>query len=85
VNRVQNLRKSADFDVTDRIAIQVGGSESVKSAIEAHKAWIRNETLASEFEFASQRPAGAVVQDFEIGTEIVAIGLSRTSGGSSEG
>jgi len=52
VNRVQNLRKEAGFEVTDHIAIQVQGlpSEKVK-ALQNRDEYIRNETLADSIEF----------------------------------
>ncbi len=47
VNRVQNLRKSADFNVTDKIAISVGDEPIIGQVIEAHGAYIKTETLAN--------------------------------------
>jgi len=47
VNRVQNLRKNQDFNVTDKINILIGDNDMVKAAIDGHKAYICNETLAN--------------------------------------
>ncbi len=47
IRGIQNLRKESGFEVTDRIALSVGGSEVLKSAFEMFKDFISGETLAS--------------------------------------
>lgn len=46
VNRIQNMRKDAGFDVTDRIKIFFNGSEKLVNAVNSFKSYISNETLA---------------------------------------
>jgi len=46
INRVQNLRKSSNLNVTDRISLTIRSNESMLSAIEAQLEYIKNETLA---------------------------------------
>lgn len=48
VNRVQNMRKEADFDVTDRISIAWKGGQEIGRAVEAMAAYIAGETLATQ-------------------------------------
>ena len=48
VNRIQNMRKEADFDVTDRIVIGFNGNEEIAEAVEANRENIKSETLAEE-------------------------------------
>jgi len=48
MNRVQNMRKEADYDVTDRINIGYSGSEFLESALHKKMDTIKNETLAEE-------------------------------------
>lgn len=48
VNRVQNMRKEADFDVTDRISIAWQGGQDIGRAVEAMAAYIAGETLATQ-------------------------------------
>lgn len=48
VNRIQNLRKDADFEVTDRIEVQVSSHESVIPAVEKYADYIKEEVLADE-------------------------------------
>ena len=49
VNRVQNMRKDAGFDVTDRIKINFEGSIKLVEAVNKFKDYVSNETLAEEF------------------------------------
>ncbi len=46
VNRIQNLRKHSNLEVTDRINIHYNASESIKAAIESLSDYVMNETLA---------------------------------------
>ena len=76
VNRIQNLRKTASFEVTDRINIQFEASSGLADAILKQSDWIRNETLAVSLQ-ESDNPTGEAVESFEIGTEKLKIGVSR--------
>jgi isoleucyl-tRNA synthetase len=78
VNRVQNLRKSAGFEVSDRIVVTFEASPSLGEAIDRHDAVIRNETLAEALN-ATASPEGEAVRAFEIGDESVEIGVRRTT------
>ncbi len=51
VNKIQNMRKTLDFNITDRVAIRVRSSERVKAAARRHDRFIRQETLANSIEF----------------------------------
>jgi isoleucyl-tRNA synthetase len=46
VNRVQNMRKDAGFNVIDKIHINFTGSEELTQAVLSHFPYITNETLA---------------------------------------
>jgi len=48
VNRIQNMRKDAGFEITDRIGVSYTAGESLSGALSTHKDYIRNETLAVE-------------------------------------
>ncbi|MFC3561973.1 isoleucine--tRNA ligase [Pedobacter jamesrossensis] len=50
VNRVQNLRKELNFEVTDRIKVSLQNDNLVASAVAKNKAYICAEILADEFE-----------------------------------
>jgi isoleucyl-tRNA synthetase len=76
VRRVQDLRKSADLDVADRIELYVEASPSLKSAIEAHREYITAETLTSNLVFGSPpQGASSIADGFE--GEKVTIGLVK--------
>jgi isoleucyl-tRNA synthetase len=59
INRIQNMRKEADFEVTDRIVIGYSGSAVLSKAIEATSETIKSETLAEEI-----APTPLEVSDF---------------------
>ncbi len=50
VNRIQNLRKSSGFDITDKIAITVLSSAEMDDAIKAFDSYIMNQVLAVSIE-----------------------------------
>lgn len=50
VNRIQNMRKEADFDVTDRIIIGFSGTDELTGAVESSMENIKSETLAEQIE-----------------------------------
>ncbi len=58
VRRVQDLRKSADLDVADRVNLFVAASAGLRSALEAHREYITSETLAVSLSF-TDLPDGA--------------------------
>ena len=76
VNRIQNMRKEAGFEVTDRVAIQHSASGRLTRALRKHAGWIRNETLALELD-ASDQPEGEHVETFQIGEDQIVIGVRR--------
>jgi len=76
VRRVQDLRKSADLDVADRIELFVEASAGLRSALEAHKEYITTETLTSNLQFVSPPSAASVTEDSFDG-ETVKVGLVK--------
>ena len=76
VRRVQDLRKSANLDVADRINLFVVASDSLKSAIEAHHDYITSETLALTLGFAEPPAEAPLVEDGFDG-EKVKVGLVK--------
>ncbi len=53
VNRIQNLRKDKDFDLMDRISIQLEENNPFKSEINANNSYISAEVLANKIEFVN--------------------------------
>lgn len=54
VNRLQNARKDAGFEVTDRVVISYCGSETVTRGISAFSHYIAEEVLANQINFTPQ-------------------------------
>ncbi len=52
VNKIQNMRKSSGFEVTDRIHIRVHPSARLQTALDRHNEFILKETLALGMEYA---------------------------------
>jgi len=61
VNKIQNMRKTADLNVTQRIHIRFESNEQVMLAVERHRAYIENETLGVTCEHGDVGPHGAEV------------------------
>jgi isoleucyl-tRNA synthetase len=53
VNKVQQMRKTAEFEVTQRIRVRYAAGEPVQMAIGAHVQYIAQETLAVDVEVAT--------------------------------
>jgi isoleucyl-tRNA synthetase len=51
VNKIQNMRKSSGFDVTDHITIRMSGGTPLRTAAGRFDEFIRRETLARKIEF----------------------------------
>jgi isoleucyl-tRNA synthetase len=76
VRRVQDLRKSAELDVADRIELYVDASPGLKSAIEVHKEYITAETLTSSV-FFERPPQGASTIEDGFEGEKMTVGIVR--------
>lgn len=53
VNRIQNLRKESDFEVTDRVSIVFGENEMIKKAVDSNVDYIKLETLTDSISFSN--------------------------------
>ena len=80
INRVQNLRKSADFDVSDRIVITFSAPDGEAEAVIAHSETIQSETLATTLDRAE--PEGETVQTVDVAGAPITIGVRRINGSS---
>ena len=65
VNRIQNLRKSSGFDITDKIQIQVLSQEEMDEVIDEYRTYISNQVLAVSIEILDEAISDAVDFDFE--------------------
>ena len=51
VNRIQNMRKGADLQITDRIKLTVSGDDQVFNVVNHYLEYIKSETLADELQW----------------------------------
>jgi len=70
VNRVQNLRKDSDFEVTDTINITFESNEMVEAAVLENADYIKAETLAKEINFEEVVSEGVEISFDEVITKI---------------
>jgi isoleucyl-tRNA synthetase len=70
VNRIQNLRKAHNFNVTDKIHIEIEDHAVLRDAIGKHESYILNEVLGTDISFVSDITEEAV----EI-TEEISVGI----------
>lgn len=55
INRIQNFRRSNEYDVRDKVNIYVKSSEKLYSIIDKYKDVISNETLSEKIEYSNGR------------------------------
>lgn len=48
VNRIQNERKSRDFDITDKIVVELSDTPEVREALESFGSYLANQVLAND-------------------------------------
>jgi isoleucyl-tRNA synthetase len=75
INRIQSLRKTADLELTARIAIQFEASDGLTRAIFDNVSLIQRETLASSLAAATS-PSGGHTERFEIGDELLSVAIA---------
>ncbi|MGN9910914.1 isoleucine--tRNA ligase [Phytohabitans sp. LJ34] len=74
VRVVQQARRDAQLDVTDRVAVSLAGSPEVVAAVEAHRDFVAAEVLATDLRFDS----AAAGFEGEVGDgEKVAVSVAR--------
>ena len=75
VRNVQNMRKDAEFDVSDRIHVFIETEPELQEVIREHQEYIVNETLTEEIEFVAK--AGTYQAEFKLGKSICKVGIER--------
>jgi isoleucyl-tRNA synthetase len=78
VNRIQNMRKDAGFEVVDKINIKFTGSELLNKAVQSFTGYVAGETLAENVEI-SDKLNGGFKQDWQIGDQSCSIQIERIS------
>lgn len=75
VNKVNTMRRQANFSVTDRIKLKLGATEKVKKALLIHGDYLREEVLATSLDFEYQDES----QKWDINGEPTAIWIDRVN------
>lgn len=75
VNKIQNLRKTKDFQVTDYIDVTVASHDKINIAIEAFNDYIRGEILAQTITI---QPGLNSEDEIDINQEILKVRLSKS-------
>ncbi|MFO7892024.1 MAG: isoleucine--tRNA ligase [bacterium] len=76
VNRVQKMRKEADFNVTDRVNVYYNGSDKMQKSIAAKGEYIKQEVLAIGLQETLEK--GEYSKEWKINDESIKIAIERT-------
>jgi len=55
INRVQNLRKAKDFEITDRISLEISTNPMFEEAIRENAEYIKSQVLANNIILSSKK------------------------------
>ena len=70
VSKVQNLRKSNGFEVTDRISLIFNGDDEIKNAINKNIEYVKSETLSNTIQFNVKVDGGSEIIFDKLKTKI---------------
>ena len=68
INRIQNLRKDAGFEVTDKIVLYLKEDKHLKKVFDNHLAYIQQETLTEKVVVEKELSTGESITFDEINT-----------------
>jgi isoleucyl-tRNA synthetase len=66
VHAVQNARKGAGLEITDRIELALGGDEELLEAAREHEAYVTGEVLATAVSYEGEDGASATIEGREL-------------------
>ncbi|MBR6104971.1 MAG: isoleucine--tRNA ligase [Paludibacteraceae bacterium] len=72
INRIQNIRKSSGFDITDKISVKIERNEKVNDAVADFADYIGAQTLAKSVELVDKvaNPTELDFDDFKVNIEV---------------
>ena len=62
VNRIQKIRKDQEFELTDRIRVQIGGAQTLEGTIREFNYYICAEILADQIDLVSEITNGTLIE-----------------------
>ncbi|MGB1360764.1 MAG: isoleucine--tRNA ligase [Alphaproteobacteria bacterium] len=77
IRAVQNARKDANLDVSDRIVLTINTDETITGAINQFNDFIKSEVLANELNI-TDASGDFISEDIKIGKSVIKIGLSKS-------
>ena len=75
VNRIQNIRKAKDFEITDRVKVEISSNSNIDKAIIDYDSYIRNQVLADEIIIVED----VMEEEIEIDDIYLTISISKKS------
>lgn len=78
MRKIQMARKAADFNLDDRIQLEIGCSGAMKTAVEVHQSLIQKETLAVGLKL-TDLPQGKFTSEYDIDGDCLKLGLTVVS------
>jgi isoleucyl-tRNA synthetase len=79
VNRIQNIRKESDFDVTDKVRVLIEHNRLLAETVEKHGQYISTQTLAESIDFTDKIQNGDA-RKIELEDDLVLrISVTKTS------
>jgi hypothetical protein len=75
LNKIQNSRKDAGFQIEDRIKTMLSGGEMTEKAFAKFSKYIMDETLSEQLELGSFEAEFS--KEWEVNDELVNISISR--------
>ena len=76
INRIQNMRKEKDFELTDKILLKVQEKEGIKDIITEFNEYICAEILAEKIEFSSKVADG---EDVDVNNDTFTVKITKKS------
>ena len=72
INRIQNIRKTSGFEITDKIVIDIEQSDNVNAAVEQFKEYISSQVLANKISLVEKvaNPTELDFDDFKVNIEV---------------
>ena len=65
MNRIQNVRKSKNFDITDKIVVKIEPNDNCKAAVEQFAGYIAKQVLAVSVTVEPVSPDEAIELDMD--------------------
>jgi len=65
INRIQNIRKSSGYQITDRITVEIEKNKEINAAVEEFSTYISNQVLANSLTLVETLGSDAEELDFE--------------------